>query len=178
MYFISSRAKLSASPAPTAVTELRVEPVNSTQLSISWELPDNPNGPLSHYLVFHREQNSSQIPSPDTNGCTESRVDYPQVSMHFTVYSESPVLNVNDFVSFCVQTCLIINGLDPFTWYSVIVQAVGEGDLEGLVTAESVLVNHTHADVDTPPSTNTTAVLVVHAHSVCNAALAVLNPCI
>ena len=36
----------------------------------------------------------------------------------------------------------------------MIVQAVGEGDLERRLTAESVLVNRTHADVDTPPPTD------------------------
>ena len=52
----------------------------------------------------------------------------------------------NCFFKFCIQTSLTIPNRDPFTWYAVRVVAVGEGDLLGLVTADSILVNRTNAD--------------------------------
>ena len=66
--------------APTAVTELSVEPESSTELMVSWELPDNPNGPLSGYVVYYREQTGTQPPLPViTSAYNQSTVDYPEV---------------------------------------------------------------------------------------------------
>ena len=61
------------------------------------------------------------------------------------------------YISSSVQTSVTIGGLDPFTYYTVVVRAVGEGDLEGLLTAASVFMDRTHADTDTPPTTDPTA---------------------
>ena len=66
--------------APTAVTELSVEPESSTELKVSWELPENPNGPLSGYVVYYREQAGTQPPLPViTSSYSQSTVDYPEV---------------------------------------------------------------------------------------------------
>ena len=54
----------------------------------------------------------------------------------------------------------MITGLDAFTHYSVIVQAVGIG-LQGLLTTESEFVLRTHASTDTPPTINPTDVTIV-----------------
>ena len=69
------------------------------------------------------------------------------------------------YISFSIQTSVTIGELDPFTYYTVIVQAVGEGDLMGLLTAASVFMNRTHADVDTPPTTDPTAETDIGEHT-------------
>ena len=53
----------------------------------------------------------------------------------------------------CLQVSFIIDGLDPYTNYSVIVRAVGTvvGGA-GLLTADSVRVARTYTATDTPPT--------------------------
>jgi netrin-G3 ligand len=112
---------------PTAVTELEVVAVDSTMLMVSWELPVYPNGPLSQYLVHYRESIDEQSQS-DLTGYTIIPVTYPQKTA-------------------------TIGGLDPFTSYTVIVQAVGEGNLLG---EESMKEMRTYTATDTPPPVDPT----------------------
>lgn len=55
---------------------------------------------------------------------------------------------------FPTQTNAMIPDLDPFTYYSVIVQAVGDGGLDGQLNE---VVNRTHTATDSPPITDPTA---------------------
>ena len=67
-------------PASTEITELKVEPVDSTRLTVSWELPSNPNGPIDHYIVLIRDQEGPDPPSPDdVEGYVQHGVDSPSV---------------------------------------------------------------------------------------------------
>ena len=62
------------------MTELQVEPVDSITLSVSWELPQYPNGPISHYLVHYREQNGPQdVPLVLTNDYKTINISYEKV---------------------------------------------------------------------------------------------------
>ena len=53
-----------------------------------------------------------------------------------------------------MQTSIYLSELDPFTNYSVLVIAVGEGGLEG---QDSEGESRTHAATDTPPTTDPSA---------------------
>ena len=66
--------------APTAVTELRVEPEDSTTLRVSWGLPSPPNGPISHYIVYYNETTDPKTTSLVIDGHKYMMVPYPNVS--------------------------------------------------------------------------------------------------
>ena len=68
------------SSASTEITELKVEPLDSSRLTVSWGLPYNPNGPIDRYNVLIREQEGPDPPSPDdTVGYEEHSVNSPSV---------------------------------------------------------------------------------------------------
>ena len=68
------------SSAPTAVTGLQVKAMASTVLNVSWDLPQFPNGPLSHYRLYYREYRGEDPPSLDiTSGYTMKIIDHSEV---------------------------------------------------------------------------------------------------
>ena len=56
---------------------------------------------------------------------------------------------ITQFLSSVFQTHYLLTGLDPYTNYSVIVQAIGSGGLVGLLTSDSEVIMRTHSNTPT-----------------------------
>ena len=88
-------------PASTEITELKVEPLDSSRLTVSWGLPYNPNGPISHYNVLIREQEGPDPPSPDdTIGYDDFRVNSPFVC---DISLLNPLFKFHSHVILCLR---------------------------------------------------------------------------
>ena len=89
------------SSASTEITELKVEPLDSSRLTVSWGLPYNPNGPISRYNVLIREQEGPDPPSPDdTVGYEDFRVNSPFVC---DISLLNPLFKFHSHVLLCLR---------------------------------------------------------------------------
>ncbi len=99
---------------------------------MTWDLPLYPNGPIGSYRVFHRQSNSVQTPPINSDPYTPNTVEERQFE---------------------------ITGLTPFTYYTIHVQAIGngrsQGELQGAIVEE--VLERTFATTPVNPLTpNTT----------------------
>ena len=111
------------STEPRAVTNLMAVATSNQSIRVSWDLPLFPNGRILHYDLFYR---ASDIPQQPPNIMSDSS------------YTEKMVMNATNYE---------INGLTPYTNYTIHVRAIGENNLGGDVDVE--ILQHTN-------STNTT----------------------
>lgn len=112
---------------PSAIRNLQISATSSSSLLVTWDPPANPNGPISHYIVYYREGETAQTGRISSAG-------------YRTIET--------------TQTMAVIEELDKFTNYTIHVQAfVTEIPyvLEGAIEAENV--ERTHSDLpDNPPT--------------------------
>ena len=119
------------------VVDLRAEGQSSTSIAVSWDLPTYPNAPITEYIVFYRKI------SDDTTSVNSSAVLQDPSNINIEGYSLKPVSGVN-------TTQVVIDGLEVFRYYSIIVRAVGEADSEAeLSGALTEVVARTFSDFPT-----------------------------
>ena len=108
------------------MTDLRAIWSDSQTIWVLWDIPINPNGPISYYTLYYRASNTVQQPPISSSGFVNLRVE---------------------------NTDINITGLEPSTNYSVHVQAIGtsegSGILPGLIDQEILVVT---ADTDEAPA--------------------------
>ena len=80
---------------------------------MTWELPENPNGPLVGYRLYYKRSN---------------RTSFPPGSDKFGY----EVININSEI----ETQYNVTGLMPSTNYTIFVEAIGLYDLVGRVNLE------------------------------------------
>ena len=99
------------------VVGLSAEGQSSMSLRVTWDLPQYPNAPISGYVVYY-------LQIPGDTGVIETD---PAASMqdpsniNIDGYSLKTVNNVNTLET-------VIDGLEVYRYYSVIVRAVGAAD--------------------------------------------------
>jgi len=120
----------STSPEPTVVLGLRAEGVSSTSIMVSWSLPQYPNGgPITHYNVYYLLTPTGLKQDPNN-------------------------INVDEYKRKRVNsTETLIDGLEVYRNYSIVVQAVVEvegsdGELRGALLE---VVQRTFSDFPTVP---------------------------
>ena len=113
------------SVAPSSVTELETQALNTSAIRVSWSSPECPYGGITNYTVFYREADTPQTGNISSTGYT----------YNMTVEEE-----------------YVISGLTVFTNYAIHVQAINEdGDPpDGEITLE--VVERTHSSTDMPPT--------------------------
>ena len=117
--------------------DLRAEGLTSTSINVSWDLPTYPNAPITSYVVFYRKI------SDDTTSVDPSSVLQDPNNINIDGYSLKPVGGVN-------TTRAVIEDLEVFRYYSIIVRAVGAADSEAeLSGALSEVVARTFSDFPT-----------------------------
>ena len=113
---------------PTAIRELETNAVSSSSIQVTWNPPAEPNGPISHYVVYFRENGTAQTSSITSNG-------YRKIET--------------------TQTTAIIENLDPYTYYAIHVQAyvtTQQYVLQGAIAVENV--QRTWSDIPSMPPTH------------------------
>ena len=98
---------------------------SNQSIQVTWDLPVYPNGPILYYSLYYRESDTPQwAPNIRSDGYTHSMV---------------------------VSTMFEITGLITYTNYTIHVQAVGPGNLLGVVDVEVLQrTNSTTQDIVTP----------------------------
>ena len=112
---------------PSAIRNLQINATSSSSLQVTWDSPADPNGPISHYIVYYREGETAQTGRISSAG-------YRMIER--------------------TQTMAMIDELDKYTYYAIHVQAfVTELPyvLEGAIEVERV--ERTNSDLpDAPPT--------------------------
>ena len=96
------------------VVDLSAEGTSSTSIQVSWNLPDYPNAPITSYIVYYRE-----IPG-DTGRIEADPSSVMQDPDNIDIDGYS-LKNAN-------ATKTVIDDLEVYRYYSVIVRAVGAAD--------------------------------------------------
>ena len=119
---------------PSAPTSVEVDTVagQPSQLLVSWQLPETPNGLITNYKIFcYKSEDSS------SSGGSGTKQDTPP-SYHDSVSNKTV---------FASETSAVMGGFDPYTRYDCIVVAytsIGEGEpstVESGVTDQSSKVD-------------------------------------
>ena len=119
---------------PTAVTNLKAVATSFQSIMVTWNLPQNPNGPIDRYIVYHLETDIVQTPPQPINSRGYKRT----------------------IVNAPIRQSEII-GLNPYTNYSIHVQAIGVNDSMGDIDVEiQQRTNTTTPPPPTVPPTNET----------------------
>ena len=113
----------------SSVTSLDGRAVTSTAISVTWNLPQCPNGVISEYIVYYDQSDTRRTSNINTDGFNSVRV--PSNTFEY-----------------------VISGLTPFESYAILVQAVvapaGRNELLGDIDVE--LLIRTHSTTDDPPT--------------------------
>ena len=94
------------------VLDLAAEGSTSTSISVSWDLPAYPNGPISSYIIYYRKI------SDDTTNLDPSSVLQDPSNINIDGYPIKRITGVN-------TTRAVISGLEVYRYYSIIVRAIG-----------------------------------------------------
>ena len=123
---------------PTAVLNLNAQAISSSEIRVSWNPPSQPNGPISHYVIYYNEGRNEQTGSISSDG-------YISQTTSNTVFT--------------------IPQLDPFTYYQIHVQPfVTEIPyvLEGAIDEEIVMRTYSDIPDFTPTPGQVTTAPVTH----------------
>jgi len=123
---------------PTAVTNLMAVATSNQSIRVTWDLPVYPNGPIMHYNLYYRASDTIQQPP----------------NIRSDGYTEIMVMN----------TDIEITGLEPFTNYTVHIQAIGQGNLLGSVDEE--ILQRTNSTTQMITVDTTTPALVPTADTI------------
>ena len=113
---------------PTAIQELETTTLSSSSIEVTWNPPAKPNGPISHYIVYFRENRTAQTGNITSDGY--SRIE-------------------------TTQTMANIENLDPYRYYAIHVQAYVTTRLyvlQGAIAVENV--QRTYSDIPRIPPTH------------------------
>ena len=88
--------------------------MSSTSIQVSWNLPNYPNAPITSYIVYYRQL----LGDTDTIESDPSSVLQDPDNINIDGYS---LKNVN-------ATKTVIDALEVYRYYSIIVRAVGTAD--------------------------------------------------
>ena len=117
---------------PTAVTNLMAVATSNQSIRVTWDLPVYPNGPIMHYNLYYRASDTVQQPS----------------NIRSDSYTEILVMN----------TDIEITGLEPFTNYTIHIQAIGQGNLLGSIDEEILQRTNSTTQMITMDATTPTLV--------------------
>ena len=117
---------------PTAVTNLMAVATSNQSIRVTWDLPVYPNGPIMHYNLYYRASDTVQQPP----------------NIRSDSYTEIVVMN----------TDIEITGLEPFTNYTVHIQAIGQGNLLGSIDEEILRRTNSTTQMITVDTTTPTLV--------------------
>jgi len=123
---------------PTAVTSLMAVATSNQSIRVTWELPVYPNGPIMHYNLYYRASDTVQQPP----------------NIRSDSYTEILVMN----------TDIEITGLEPFTNYTIHIQAIGQGNLLGSIDEE--ILQRTNSTTQMITMDTTTPTLVPTADTI------------
>lgn len=117
------------------VSILNAVGMSSTSIKVSWNLPLYPNAEITGYTVYYRKiSGNTAVIDPD---------EVTQDPSNVMTSGYSP-MSVN-------MTEILIEGLDVYRYYSIIVQAVGEDSGTELNGTLREVVERTFSDFPTEP---------------------------
>ena len=105
---------------------------SNQSIRVTWDLPVYPNGPIMHYNLYYRASDTVQQPP----------------NIRSDSYTEIVVMN----------TDIEITGLEPFTNYTVHIQAIGQGNLLGSIDEEILRRTNSTTQMITVDTTTPTLV--------------------
>ena len=99
---------------PTVVLDLQANGLSSTSINVSWSLPQYPNAPIKDYIVYYRKISD----------------DTPNIDQNPSAYLQDPTdIDIDGYSQTSVLTTeVVLDELEVYRYYSIIVRAVGEAD--------------------------------------------------
>ena len=96
------------------VVDLSANGTTATSIRVSWNLPQYPNAPITSYIVYYRQ----------IIGDTGTIESDPSIVMQ-----DPDNINIDGYsLKNVITTETVIDGLEVYRYYSIIVRAVGEAD--------------------------------------------------